>query len=190
MRKRQVWSMSRRAEYTDKALTPEDVVSAIRERLGDAVEVVELKDRKGGLSDAVCFHDLWLRCPRDKFLELFDLLFDFDFPLFHVMSGNDEGEAVLLNYHFTLFQSSGRGSRLGVTVSVYLPKDDLVIPSIQDRIPGAEYSEREMREMLGISFAGMPNESLVFLPEDWDEQVKPWRRDDAGPRPEHIRELS
>lgn len=182
--------MSRKAEYTDKAMAPEAVVGTIRERLGDAVEVVELKDRKAGSNDAVCFHDLWLRCPKDKFLELLDILFELDFPFFHVMSGNDEGEAVLLNYHFTLFQSSGKASRLGVVLSVYLPKDDLTMPSIQDRIPGAEYSEREMREMLGINFMGMPDESLVFLPEDWDERVKPWRRDEAGPKPEQIRELS
>ena len=182
--------MSRRAEYTYEALAPEAVVSAIRERLGDAVEVVELKDRKAGSNDVVCFHDLWLRCPKDKFLEVLDILFELDFPFFHVMSGNDEGEAVLLNYHFSLFQGSGRASRLGVAVSVYLSKDDLVMPSIQDRIPGAEYSEREMREMLGVNFMGMPDESLVFLPEDWDERVKPWRRDEAGPKPEQIRELS
>jgi membrane-bound hydrogenase subunit beta len=53
-----------------------------------------------------------------------------------------------------------------------------------------EYSEREMREMLGIDFDGLPNKALVFLPEDWNEDIKPWRRDETGPSEEDVRELS
>jgi membrane-bound hydrogenase subunit beta len=77
-----------------------------------------------------------------------------------------------------------------VTLSIPIPKDDLVFPSLHDRIPGTEYSEREMREMLGIHFEGLPNTDLLFLPENWDEEIKPWRRDETGPSPENIRELS
>jgi len=71
-----------------------------------------------------------------------------------------------------------------------VPKKDLVMPSLWERIPGIEYSEREMREMLGVDFAGLPNKALIFLPEDWNEDIKPWRRDETGPKPEDIRELS
>ena len=69
-------------------------------------------------------------------------------------------------------------------------KKDLTMQSLYDKIPGIEYSEREMHEMLGVSFEGLPDQSLVFLPENWDEKVHPWRRDDSGLSPKHIRELS
>ena len=44
--------------------------------------------------------------------------------------------------------------------------------------------------MLGVDFDGLPNKALIFLPEDWNEDIKPWRRDETGPKPEDIRELS
>jgi len=89
-----------------------------------------------------------------------------------------------------LFRSSGRGKKMSLCISVAVPKADLRMPSLWSRIPGVEYSEREMREMLGIDFEGLPNKGLVFLPEDWNEDIKPWRRDETGPSPEDVRELS
>jgi membrane-bound hydrogenase subunit beta len=43
--------------------------------------------------------------------------------------------------------------------------------------------------MFGVDFVGLPNKALVFLPEDWNEEIKPWRRDATGPTPEIVREL-
>ena len=74
--------------------------------------------------------------------------------------------------------------------AVDLPKECPIVPSLYERIPGVEYSEREMREFLGVTFEGLPNTASIFLPEDWNEDVKPWRRDGAGLAPEHVRELS
>jgi membrane-bound hydrogenase subunit beta len=106
-----------------------------------------------------------------------------------VISGDDVGDHVALNYHLSLFQRV-RGGRIGVVVTVRLPKSDLSLPSIFDLLPGSEYSERETREMFGVDFDGLPNKALVFLPEDWNEEIKPWRRDETGPTPEMVRELS
>ena len=106
-----------------------------------------------------------------------------------MISGDDVDDSVVLNYHLSLFQRT-RCGRIGVTATVSVPKSDLSVPSIFDLLPGSEYSERETREMFGINFDGLPNKALVFLPEDWNEDVKPWRRDAAGPTPEIIRELS
>jgi membrane-bound hydrogenase subunit beta len=106
-----------------------------------------------------------------------------------VISGDDVEDDVALNYHFSLFQRT-RGGRIGVTVTIRVPKSGLSVPSIFDLLPGSEYSEREIREMFGVDFVGLPNKALVFLPEDWNEEIKPWRRDAAGPAPEIIRELN
>ena len=152
--------------------------------------VVRIAEKKAGIDAKVWYRDIWLSVEKDRFLEMVDLLADFDFPQFHVISGNDDGEAVTLHYHFSLFQVAGRGDRVGVTVSVPVYKTDLVMPSLYSRIPGVEYSEREIREMLGIDFDGLPNKALIFLPEDWDESIKPWRRDETGPSVEDVRHLS
>jgi len=134
----------------------------------------------------VCSHDLWVEVELTSFRPFIENLFEYDFVNFHVISGDDVGDAVALSYHLSLFQRN-RGRRIGVTVTVRTPKKDLSMPSIFDLLPGSEYSEREIREMFGVDFAGLPNKEPVFLPEDWNEQVKPWRRDSEGPSPEIMR---
>ena len=172
------------------AKSPEEFKSSLEKKFGDKIHNVEVRGRVAGKQDEISFYDVWISCRKDDLEELVEFLFSFDFPIFHVMSGDDIGNAVLLNYHFSLFSGAGRGKRIGVVLSVEVPKEDLVMPSLYDKIPGIEYSEREMHEMLGVSLNGLPNQSLVFLPENWDEKVHPWRRDDSGLSPKHIRELS
>ncbi|HPD98073.1 MAG TPA: NADH-quinone oxidoreductase subunit C [Synergistales bacterium] len=177
-------------EYVKESMDPKQVEDCIREKFGDAVRDVELRDHKGGAKNKVAFKHLWLTIDRKRFTDLVDALMEIDFLHFHITSGDDVGNAVQLNYHFSIFRSAGYGRRLGITVTVDVPKKDLVMPSLWSRIPGIEYSEREIREMLGVDFDGLPNKALIFLPEDWNEEIKPWRRDETGPKPEDIRELS
>jgi len=99
---------------------------------------------------------------------------------------------VTLRYHFSLFSYAERNGRVGVSVIVRVPKSNLVMPSLFSLIPGIELSEREAREMYGIEFDGLPNKAHVFLPEQWDDEIKPWRDDEAGlsQKPDAVRRLS
>jgi len=182
--------MNCRPEYVKECKCPDEVMNCIRETLGDSLLDIELRERLDGSPRRVLYRDIWVRFEREAYISLVDRLRTIDFLHFHVMSGNDDGDVVTLNVHCSLFREAGAGHRIGITLSVPIPKNDLVIPSLGTRIPGTEFSEREMREMLGIQFEGLVNTNLVFLPEDWDEEIKPWRRDETGPTPEHIRELS
>ncbi len=177
-------------EYVKVSMDPEQVIECIRDKFGDSVREIELRDYKGGVAGNVAYRNLWLSVDRERFTDLVDDLGEIDFLHFHITSGDDIGSSVQLNYHFSLFRCAGRGNRLGITLTVDVPKSDLVMPSLWERIPGIEYSEREIREMLGVDFDGLPNKALIFLPEDWNEDIKPWRRDETGPKPEDIRELS
>ena len=180
----------RRRGYTDEYLDPEKVISLLKKKFRKTSDDMVLREHRGGAANGGSYQCLWVRVEKQRFLDMVDTLMEIDFPHFQITSGDDIGDAVELNYHFSIFRSVGRGKRLGVTVSVVVPKDDLVMPSLWERIPGTEYSEREIREMFGVDFDGLPNKGLVFLPEDWDEDIKPWRRDETGPKPEDIRELS
>jgi Ni,Fe-hydrogenase III large subunit/Ni,Fe-hydrogenase III component G len=62
---------------------------------------------------------------------------------------------------------------------VPLPADSPVIPSISDIIPAAGWSEREMRDLLGISVEGMINPKRLVLPDGWPENLHPLRKDVA-----------
>ena len=81
-------------------------------------------------------------------------------------------------YHFWL----GRGLSLRCT----LPYEDPHLESVSDLIPGASFYEREVAEMLGITFQpavddGNPDPGWFLLPDDW-EGGAPMRHDyEPGP---------
>ena len=54
----------------------------------------------------------------------------------------------------------------GLTLRIRLDEKKPQIESICSLIPGAEYYEREAREMFGIEFLGMPNPIPLLLPDD------------------------
>ena len=165
------------------------LADALKEKFKEAVINLELRERRAGIKNEVCGHDIWLEIPAQSFRSFMENLFAYDFVNFHVISGDDTGDDVTLSYHLSLFQRD-RGGHIGITAAVKVPKSNLSMPSIYDLLPGSEYSERETREMFGVDFVGLPNKGLVFLPENWNEEIKPWRRDSEGPTPDIIRELN
>lgn len=64
---------------------------------------------------------------------------------------------------------------------------DPSIDSITPIIPGANWSEREMRDMIGVHPQGHPDPRRLILPDDWPEGVHPLRRDfPYNERPERV----
>lgn len=182
--------MNCRPEYVRESKDPKEIQACLMETFGEAVADFDLRAHVEGAREEVSHHSLWLTVKRERFLDLVDYLGEFDFPHFHIISGNDDGDSISLNYHMGLFRSAGRANRIHLTITVHVPKDDLKMPSLHSRIPGVEYSEREIIEMLGVDFEGLPNKAHVFLPENWNDDIKPWRRDETGPGPDDVRELS
>ena len=163
------------------------------EKFDDAQNVsIEISQRSNGFRTPVTCKNIWIATPYHLFPKVIRALFDIDALHFHVISGYDDGDAVTLRYHFSLFSCAKRNGRVGAIVIVRVPKPDLVMPSLFSLIPGTEFSERETREMYGIEFDGLPNKALIFLPDQWDEEIKPWRDDEAGlsQKPDTVRRLS
>ncbi len=151
----------------------------------DGLEAFELRPKKEtGREEHPLIHDIWLTVRKDAFLSLVDELFLFDFPHFHVLSTDDSGDHILFVYHFSLFRCAGRGEHLGVNVRVRIPKEDLIMPSLWERIPGVEYSEREAREALGVAFEGLPNQSR-FSFRELGTSIKPMRAMRPAPGKTH-----
>ncbi|PIE53965.1 MAG: NADH-quinone oxidoreductase subunit L [Dethiosulfovibrio peptidovorans] len=170
--------------------SPQEIAEHFQTTFGEAITDLELRELSHGPSGEVTGYHLWFTVVRDRFLDVVDEIGTFDFPHFHVTSGDDQGDEVLLYYHLDLYRALSRGTRLPLTVCVRLSKEDLSIPSLFSRIPGVEYSEREIQEMFGVDHVGLPNKALVFLPEDWNREVFPWRRDETAPGDDLVEELS
>jgi len=54
---------------------------------------------------------------------------------------------------------------------------DPQIASITPLIPGANWAEREVRDMVGVHPTGHPDPRRLVLPDDWPEGVHPLRKD-------------
>lgn len=170
--------------------TPQELAEHLQGVFGDDLSYVDLRDFSEGSSGEVTSNHLWMTIDKTRLLDFVDELGKFDFPNFHVVSGDDEGDHISLYYHFDLYRAVERGVSLHVTVCVHVPKDDLTVDSLFSRIPGVEYSEREIQEMFGVDHIGLPNKALVFLPDDWNREVFPWRRDETAPGEDLVEDLS
>jgi NADH:ubiquinone oxidoreductase subunit C len=73
-----------------------------------------------------------------------------------------DGEIELL-YHFW---HSG-----GLTLRTSVPRGDAHIASLTDLIPGAAFYEREVSEMLHVTFDGHPDPRPLLLPDDWNGEA-------------------
>ncbi len=91
---------------------------------------------------------------------------------FNIASGVDLRDRMEILYHFTLEEIN-----FLVSLRVNLPKDRLVIDSIAPLLEGANWIEREIHEMLGITFTGHPDMRRLLLPDEWPQDVYPLRND-------------
>jgi NADH:ubiquinone oxidoreductase subunit C len=92
---------------------------------------------------------------------------------FIIASGVDTPRGgVEILYHFDFFQLPQVFS-----LRVFLKKSRLEIESLAPFIKGTEWIEREMNELLGITFKNHPDMKHLLLPDDWPKGNYPLRRD-------------
>jgi len=81
----------------------------------------------------------------------------------------------------------GRPRRVRLLVGV--PVEDPTLPSVADLWPSADWAEREVFDLFGITFSGHPNLRRIQMPDEWEGA--PLRKDyplrgparDKTPRP-------
>jgi Ni,Fe-hydrogenase III component G len=91
---------------------------------------------------------------------------------FATITGMDIGERLELLYHFC-YDPAG----LIVTLRASTPKSEAMAPSITPLVPPAEWIERELYDLLGVTFEGHPRPERLILADDWPDGVHPLRKD-------------
>jgi Ni,Fe-hydrogenase III component G len=91
---------------------------------------------------------------------------------FQIATGVDTEAGFEVMYHWALDDDD-----CVITVRVVLPHEHAEVDSIAPICPAAEWIEREMWELLGISFVGHPDMRHLLLADDWPEDNYPMRRD-------------
>ena len=91
---------------------------------------------------------------------------------FNIASGVDVRTHMEILYHFII-----EDINLLISLRVKLDSSKPEIDSLVPVCEGTNWIEREMNEMLGISFKGHPDMRKLLLSDDWPEGVYPLRRD-------------
>jgi len=130
---------------------PEQLIAALQRDLPD----LALEPRHLPINDTV------LTIPAESLTAVSHLLVQtHDFYHLSTITGLDTGSEIELLYHFW--------HKVGITLRVVLSYEALLVDSLTKLIPGALFYEREIAEMLGVSFVGLADPDPLFLPDDWD----------------------
>lgn len=93
-----------------------------------------------------------------------------------IASGIDTRSGYEILYHFMFADE-----HLMITLKTIINKEQPEIESIGAFLPAADWIEREMFDILGITFKNHPNPKRILMADDWPEGEYPFRRDFRGP---------
>jgi NADH-quinone oxidoreductase subunit C len=144
---------------------PKQIAEQIKAQFPDAVqEIIEFRGEVTVVVMASRIEEIALYCRDTEGLE-FNQLSD--------LSGNDtfpqEPRFGVSYWLYSLVY--GHGLRL----KVYAPGDNPVVPSVTGVWQGANWLEREIYDMFGVTFEGHPDLRRILMPYDW--QGHPLRKD-------------
>ena len=93
------------------------------------------------------------------------------------LSTVDTGEHFEILYHLT---SIATHARLDLKLTLSYDQDKTGVDSVREIWPGADWFEREIWELYGITVNNHPNIGNFLLPENWDQGF-PMRKDWDAP---------
>jgi Ni,Fe-hydrogenase III component G len=116
---------------------------------------------------------VYLLCEAENSFAVNKFLFE-DLALrFVIATGIDSEDCFEVLYHF-----SNDETGCVVTVKAFIrDREHPAIESVTPLIPGAEWIEREIHDILGIEIKNHPNMRRLILADDWPEGVYPLRKD-------------
>lgn len=106
----------------------------------------------------------------EEFLKVAQEFKDKGYTYFSFMTAVDQ--SVKGNFSLCYRLSSLKDS---VTLKLEIPRDNPVVDSVSSIWSGANWHEREVYDLFGITFKGHPDLRRILLPEDW--QGHPLRKD-------------
>ena len=139
----------------------EDIIEKIKTGLGSRIKKWEEHNPKR----------IYVAIDREDIKDAAKFLFEDCGLRFCISTGVDTPEGYEIMYHFS-------ADKIGkfVTLRVIVPKKDPEIESITPLIPGAEFIEREIYDMLGVKFRNHPRPFRLLLADDWPEDEFPHRK--------------
>ncbi len=120
---------------------------------------------------------IYLTCEAENSYAVNKFLFE-EVPLrFVIATGVDSDNCFEVLYHYSYDQTSC----IVTLKAIIRDRESPAIESIAPFLPGAEWIEREIHDILGIDFKNHPDMRRLILSDDWPEGVYPLRKDAVKP---------
>jgi membrane-bound hydrogenase subunit beta len=187
-KREKTWCADARVAVPENRLSPEELLAALREAAGDAFLGGECREWREGEGRAP-YRQVWLKFRAEALRAVIRRVIAVHYPHLAVIAAVDCGETIELPYIMAIYHGAGRDAEIRVTATAVLPKENPVVDSISDLIPGALMGEREKQEMMGVTVRNIPDGRRIFLPDDFPEGIYPWRKDGKGIPPEMVKRL-
>ena len=118
---------------------------------------------------------LYLTVKREEIRPLTDYLFNTLHARLMMSVGTDK-TPIDGNYEVSYIYSLDSRDLI-LLVKELVPPNDPQVPSVTNIIPGANWHEREVYDLLGIKAEGHPDPRRLVVSDDWPEDVYPLRKD-------------
>jgi Ni,Fe-hydrogenase III component G len=143
------------------------------------MKIEELNNRLSEINDKLITIEktvenrILLLCEAENNYDVNKFLFE-DLALrFVIATGIDSDDCFEILYHYSNDETSHV-----VTVKAFIrDRQNPQIESIAQFLPGAEWIEREIHDILGIEIKNHPNMKRLILNDDWPEGVYPLRKE-------------
>jgi len=139
----------------------------------------ELKNRLSEIKDKLISVEqtidkrIYLLCEAENSYAVNKFLFEDMGLRFVIATGIDSDDCFEILYHYAC-------DEIGhvVTVKTFIrDRENPAVESIAQFLPGAEWIEREIHDVLGIDFKNHPDMRRLILADDWPEGVYPLRKE-------------
>ena len=132
----------------------------------------EIKDKVTAVEQTTDLRT-YLLCEAENAHDICKFLFEDLACRFVIATCIDSDDWYEILYHFSYDQ-------LGVVITVKAfirDRENPAVDSITPFLPGAEWIEREMHDIMGIDFRNHPNLKRLILADDWPDGVYPERKE-------------
>ena len=143
-------------------MTRDEVLQDLTERFGD--DIIELLDKSPSR--------VYIEIKAESIVKIGLYLFRNLGARFQIASGTDMPPHIEILYHFIV-----EDINLLVSLRVWLDRENPEIPSLAKEIEAFNWIEREISELLGVTFTGHPDPRRLLLADNWPECVYPLRQD-------------
>jgi len=137
-------------------------IGELLQRLGGAVVDVEQCDARRGSA----------RIDPARTVEVAGIMIDAPGVRLATATAIEVRDGIDVLYHWALEPAGAV-----LTLKVLATRPAMTVESIANVVPAANWIEREMHDLLGVSFANHPDMRRIILEDDWPEGVYPLRKD-------------